>query len=102
MRDLFLGGYFNDSWFVDDSGGAVALLDDANDPGLASFLLFDVLAVGSGLFTGQADQQSTGGFGGVTLEQLEHVAAGLGDGGHLGNDRQVVNDEGDFVLLVRG
>lgn len=100
--DLFLGGNFNDSWFVDDSGGAVALFDDADDPGLASFLLFDVLAIGGGLFAGQADEESAGGFGGVALQELEHVSAGLGHGGHFGDDRQVVDDEGDFVLLVRG
>jgi len=63
-------------------------------------LLLDVLAVGRGLFPGQADQQTARRLGGVALEKLEHVAAGLGDGGHLGDDWQIVDDEGDFVLLV--
>ncbi len=44
----------------------------------------------------------TGSFSRKALKELEHVPAGLRDGCHLGDDRQVVNDEGDFVLLVLG
>ncbi len=60
------------------------------------------LAVSGGLLSGEADQEASRGLSGVTLEELEHVAASLGDGGHFGDDRQVVNDEGDLVLLVAG
>ena len=38
----------------------------------------------------------------MALEELKHVAASLGHGGHLGDDWQVVDDEGDVVLLVPG
>ena len=40
---LFLGRDFNNSRFVDDSCGAVALLNDSDDPGLVSFLFLNVL-----------------------------------------------------------
>ena len=60
------------------------------------------LAVSRSLFSGQADEKASAGFGRVALEQLEHVATGLGHGGHLGDDGQVVNDERDFILLVPG
>ena len=33
---------------------------------------------------------------------MEHVAASLGHGGHLGDDGQVVDDERHLVLLVSG
>lgn len=33
---------------------------------------------------------------------MEHVATSLGDGRHLGDDGQVVYDEGHLVLLVLG
>jgi len=38
----------------------------------------------------------------MALQELEHVAAGLGHGTHLGDDGQVVDDEGDLVLLIAG
>ena len=40
---LFFGRDFNNSRFVDDSCGAVALLNDSDDPGLVSFLFLNVL-----------------------------------------------------------
>ena len=58
------------------------------------------LAVGCSLFSGEADEKSSGRLSGVTLEKLEHVAAGLGHRGHLGDDGQVVDDEAHLVLLV--
>ena len=58
------------------------------------------LAIGSRLLPGQADEESSGRLCGVTLEELEHVAAGLGDRSHLGDDGQVVDDEAHLVLLV--
>ena len=48
--DLVLGGNFDDTGLVDDAGRLVALLNDANDPGLIALLLFNVLAIGGGLF----------------------------------------------------
>ena len=36
------------------------------------------------------------------LKELEHISAGLGDGGHLCDDGKVVDHEGNFVLLVPG
>ena len=60
------------------------------------------LAIGSSLFPRQADEKTSAGLSRVALEKLEHVAAGLGHGGHLGDDGQVVDDEGDLVLLVPG
>ena len=97
---LLLGGHLDHPGLVDDPRRPVALLHDADDPGLVALLLLDVLAVGRGLLAGKADEEAAGGLGAVALEQLEHVAAGLGDGGHLGHDGQVVDDEGDLVLLV--
>ena len=35
----------------------------------------------------------------MALQQTEHVAARLADRRHLRDDRQVVDDEADFVLL---
>ena len=35
----------------------------------------------------------------MTLQQAEHVSARLADSSHLGDDRQVMDDESDFVLL---
>ena len=35
----------------------------------------------------------------MTLQQPEHVSARLANGGHLGDDGQVVDDEADLVLL---
>ena len=46
-----------------------------------------------------ADKSHTRRFCGMTLQQTEHVSARLADGGHLGDDWQVVDDEADFVLL---
>ena len=40
---LLLGGNFDDPGLVDDPGGPVALLHDADDPGLVAFLLLNVL-----------------------------------------------------------
>lgn len=53
---LFFSWNFNDSWFVDYSGCTVALLDDADDPGLVAFLFFDVFAVRGRLFAWQTNQ----------------------------------------------
>ena len=49
-EDLTLGGHFNDTRLVDDTSRLVALLHDANNPGLIALLLMDVLAIGGGLF----------------------------------------------------
>ena len=38
----------------------------------------------------------------MSLEKLEHVSAGLGDCSHLGDDREVVDDKANLVLLVAG
>jgi len=38
-----LGGHLDDAGLVDDAGGAVALLYDADDPRLVSLLFFYVL-----------------------------------------------------------
>ena len=38
----------------------------------------------------------------MTLQKTKHVAARLADGGHLGDDWQVVDDEADLVLLYPG
>lgn len=35
------------------------------------------------------------------LNQVEHVPARFADGGHFGDDGQVVDDKGDLVLLLR-
>ena len=40
---FLLGRNFDDPGLVDDPGGPVALLDDADDPGLVALLLLDVL-----------------------------------------------------------
>lgn len=101
VASLFLGGDFDDARFVDDASRAVSFLDNSDDPRLVALLLLDVFAVGRGLFAWQADQESTGGLGGVSLQQLEHVPAGLGDCSHLGDDWKVVDDEGHLILLVR-
>ena len=60
------------------------------------------LAIGCSLLPRQADEESTTSLSRVALQQLEHVAARLGHAGHLGDHRQVVNDEGHLVLLVAG
>ena len=62
--------------------------------------IYYYLAIDSSLLPGQADEESSGRLCGVTLEELEHVAAGLGDRSHLGDDGQVVDDEAHLVLLV--
>jgi len=54
--DLVLGGHLNDAGLVDDACGLIALLNDADDPGLVALLLLDVLAISSGLLSRQADQ----------------------------------------------
>lgn len=56
---LLLSWHFDDSGLVDDSGGPLSLLDDADDPGLVALLFLNVLAVGSSLFPGQADEESS-------------------------------------------
>lgn len=94
--------YLDDTRLVDDPSRPVALFHDANDPGLVALLPLDVLAVGGGLFARQTDEQATRRLGGMSLEQLEHVAASLGHCGHLGYDGKIVDNEGDFLLLVRG
>lgn len=38
----------------------------------------------------------------MSLEQTKHVATCLADGGHFGNDGQVVDDEAHFILLDLG
>ena len=43
---LLLGRNFDDPGLVDDPGGPVALLHDADDPGLVAFLLLNVLKEG--------------------------------------------------------
>lgn len=98
---LLLGGNFDDSWFVDDACRTISFLNDADDPCLISFLLFDVFAVGSSLFTRQADEQSSRRFSRMTLQQLKHVSTSFRNSCHFGNDRQIVDDERDFVLLMR-
>ena len=55
----FLGRNFNDSRLVDDARRSVALLNDANDPGLVSLLLLDVFAESSRLFAWQSNQKSS-------------------------------------------
>ena len=40
---LLLGGNFDNSWFVDDPCGPVALFNDPDNPGLVSFLFLNVL-----------------------------------------------------------
>jgi hypothetical protein len=97
---LLLGRDLDHSGLVDDPGRPVTLLHDANDPGLVALLLLDVLAEGGGLLPGQTDEKSAAGLGAVALQELEHVAAGLGHGGHLGDDRKVVDHEANLVLLV--
>merc|ERR1719370_564510 len=97
---LLLGWHFDDSGLVDDPRRPLALLHDADDPSLVALLFLNVLAISGGLLPGQADEESSRRFGGVTLEKLEHVTASLGHGGHLGDDWQVVDDEADLVLLV--
>lgn len=98
---LFLGWNFDDAWLIYDASGAVSLLNNTDDPSLISFLLLDVLAVSCGLFAWQTDQKTSRRFRGVALQKLEHVSTGLSDSSHFRDDRQVVNDEGDFVLLMR-
>ena len=43
----------------------------------------------------------TRGFRGRALDQVEQVSARLADGGHLSDDGQVVDDEGDLAALLR-
>lgn len=38
--------------------------------------------------------------GGGALQEAEEVSAGLADGSHLGNDGQVVDDEGHLIALL--
>lgn len=38
----------------------------------------------------------------MSLEQTKHVATCLADGGHFGDDGQVVDDKAHFVLLNLG
>jgi hypothetical protein len=64
--------------------------------------MFDYLAISCSLFSRKTDEEASAGLGGVTLEELEHVAASLGNGGHLGDDGKVVNHESNFILLVPG
>uniref|UniRef100_A0AAG5DA75 Uncharacterized protein n=1 Tax=Anopheles atroparvus TaxID=41427 RepID=A0AAG5DA75_ANOAO len=97
---LILGRDLDHSRLVDDARRTAALFDDADDPGLATFLLLDVLAVRGRLLSRQTDQQSAGSFSRVTLQQLEHVTAGLRNSGHFRNHRQVVDDERYLVLLM--
>ena len=40
---LVLDGNFDDSWFVNNASGPLAFFNDANDPSLVAFLLFNVL-----------------------------------------------------------
>ena len=40
---LVLDRNFDDSWFVDNASGPLALFNDAYDPSLVAFLLFNVL-----------------------------------------------------------
>ena len=40
---LVLDRNFDDSWFVDNASGPLALFHDAYDPSLVAFLLFNVL-----------------------------------------------------------
>ena len=40
---FLLGRNFDDPGLVDDPGGPVSLLNDADDPGLVALLLLDVL-----------------------------------------------------------
>ena len=67
---------------------------------LVSLLLLDVFAERGRLLPREADEKPAARLGRVALQQLEHVAARLGHRRHLGDDRQVVDDEGDLVLLV--
>ena len=60
------------------------------------------LAVGCGLLPGQTDEESAGRLRRVSLEELEHVSAGLGDCSHLGDDWEVMDDKANLVLLVAG
>lgn len=101
IRCLLLGGDLDDSWFVDDASRAVSFFNDADDPSLISFLLLDVFAVGGSLLARQADEQPSGRFGRVALQQLEHVAASLCNGCHFRNHRQVVDHKRNLVFLMR-
>ncbi len=38
----------------------------------------------------------------MALQKSKHVAACLADGSHFGDDREIVDDEADFVLLDLG
>merc|ERR1719229_1617050 len=91
---------FDNSRFVDNASCSLSLFNDANNPSLVSFLFLDVLAISCSLFTWQTDQKATRGFSRMALQKLEHITAGLGYCGHLGDNGQIVNNEGHFVLLV--
>merc|ERR1712051_669422 len=56
---LFLSRNFNNSRFVNDTRGALSFFHDSDNPGLVSFLLFDVFAVSCSLFPGKADEETT-------------------------------------------
>lgn len=97
---LLFSWYFNNPRLINNSGCASAFFYDANNPRLVTLLLLDVLAVGGRLLPRQANQQASGGFRGVALQQLEHVAARLGHCCHFGDHGQVVDNKGHLVLLV--
>jgi hypothetical protein len=50
---FLFGGNFNNSGFVYNSCGSVALLDNTDNPGLISLLFFNILAIGGRLFSRQ-------------------------------------------------
>ena len=100
---LVLGGHFDHAWLVNDASGAISLLNYSYDPRLITFLLLNVLAIGSSLFTRQAYQKSSRSLGRVSLQQLEHVSTGFSHGFHLSNHWQVVDNERDLkeIILMR-
>ncbi len=60
---LLLGGDLDNSGLVDDAGGPLALLDDADDPGLVALLLLDVLKMSVKKVTRNQSQLSSRVFG---------------------------------------
>merc|ERR1739844_503937 len=97
---LFLSRNFNNSRFVDDTRGALSFLHNTNNPSLITFLLFDVFAISSGLFPRQTNKKTSRGLSRMALQKLEHVSTFFGYSCHFGNDWQIVDDEGNFILLV--
>ena len=92
--------HLNDSRFIDDSSVPVAFFNNTNDPSRVTLLSFDFLAVGSSLFSRQANQKASRSFRCVALKESEHVSARFSHCSHLGDYRQIVNDKGDIIFLV--